>query len=129
MTSRSPSRDGLRLYGRHYRKILDDGVARRPVLCLAGLTRNGRDFHEIALALSQTPNCPRDVYTLDSRGRGLSQWDPDPKNYSVVVEMLDALDFMTLTGIHGASSSARRVAGSSPWRWRPRNPQRSGLSC
>ena len=97
------SRDGLRLHGRHYRKVFDDGVTRRPVLCLAGLTRNGRDFHEIALALSQTPDAPRDVYTLDSRGRGLSQWDSEAKNYSVTVETLDALDFMTVAGIHGAA--------------------------
>ncbi len=64
------SRDGLRLYGRHYRKVFDDGAARRPVLCLAGLTRNGRDFHDIALALSQTPDAPRDVYTLVRVGGG-----------------------------------------------------------
>lgn len=97
------SRDGLRLYGRHYPAAFHDGTARRPVLCLAGLTRNGRDFNVIAEALSQHPATPRDVYTFDYRGRGLSENDPDWHNYSVPVEAADVLDFITVTGIAGAS--------------------------
>jgi len=97
------SRDGLKLHARHYFAGFDDRSGRRPVLCLPGLTRNGRDFHAIALALSQTETKPRDVYTLDSRGRGLSQSDPVWENYSVPIEMLDVLDFMTAAGLHGAS--------------------------
>lgn len=97
------ARDGLKLHGCHYPALFDDGASRRPVLCLAGLTRNGRDFHEIALALAQNPAEPRDVYTLDYRGRGLSEYDPDWRNYTVPIEMLDVLDFITLTGIHGAA--------------------------
>ena len=61
-------RDGLRLYGRHYPARVPS--SRRPVLCLAGLTRNSRDFGRIATALSQHASSPRDVYTLDTRGRG-----------------------------------------------------------
>lgn len=97
------ARDGLRLYGRHYPAAFLDSVERRPVLCLAGLTRNGRDFHVVAEALSQHPETPRDVYTLDYRGRGLSDSDPDWHNYSVPLEMVDVLDFMTVTGTAGAS--------------------------
>ncbi|MCB1505095.1 MAG: alpha/beta hydrolase [Hyphomicrobiaceae bacterium] len=89
---RFTTRDGLRLYGRRYRAHKDMG--RRPVLCLAGLTRNSRDFHDIATALSQHADAPRDVFTLDSRGRGGSDHDADWRNYSVPVEMQDALDFM-----------------------------------
>jgi pimeloyl-ACP methyl ester carboxylesterase len=87
------ARDGLRLYGRHYPC---PGSTRRPVLCLAGLTRNSRDYHDLAQALMQN----RDVYTLDSRGRGMSEHDRDWKNYTVVVEVNDALDFMTMKGLH-----------------------------
>ena len=47
------ARDGLKLYARHYPSRFQSG--RRPVLCLAGLTRNSRDFHDIAKALSQHP--------------------------------------------------------------------------
>lgn len=97
------ARDGLRLYGRHYPAAFNDGTERRPVLCLAGLTRNGRDFNVIAEALSQHPESPRDVYTFDYRGRGLSENDPDWHNYSVPLEMVDVLDFMTITGTAGAS--------------------------
>lgn len=97
------SRDGLRLYGRHYPRAHPNGAARRPVLCLAGLTRNSRDFNVIAEALSQHPETGRDVYTLDYRGRGLSDSDPDWRNYTVPLETTDVLDFMTVTGIQGAS--------------------------
>jgi len=87
-------RDGLQLYARHYASR-EPAPQRRPVLCLGGLTRNSRDFHTLATALSQHPETPRDVYTLDKRGRGLSDHDSDWRNYSVPTEMLDALDFLT----------------------------------
>ena len=91
------ARDGLRLYGRCYPGL--NGTNRRSVLCLPGLTRNSRDFHDLAVALSQHPDVSRTVYTVDYRGRGLSDFDPNWKNYTVPVEMLDVLDFITLAGI------------------------------
>ena len=98
------SRDGLRLYARHYPAAHAAPLrAQRPVLCLPGLTRNGRDFHDIAVALSTDASTPRDVYTLDSRGRGGSEHDPDWKHYSVPVETADALDFLTSQNVHGAA--------------------------
>lgn len=97
------ARDGIRLYGRHYPAAHHDGIVRRPVLCLAGLTRNSRDFHVIATALAQRPHGARDVYTLDYRGRGLSENDADWRNYTVPLEMIDVLDYMVVTGIAGAS--------------------------
>lgn len=101
---RFTARDGLRLYGRHYPAAATrDGVTHRPLVCLAGLTRNSRDFHVIAEALSQRVNTPRDVYTLDYRGRGLSQSDPEWRNYNVPFEAMDVLDFLTVTGLHGAA--------------------------
>lgn len=95
------SRDGLRLYARHY---FAAGSTRRPALCLPGLTRNSRDFHELAAFLSDPRNpYARDVYTIDYRGRGKSAHDPNWQNYSLQVELLDVLDFMTLTNLHGAA--------------------------
>lgn len=84
-------RDGLRLYARHY-----PGADRQktPVLCLAGLTRNSRDFHDLASYLAHGPE-GRSVYTLDYRGRGKSDWDRNWKNYAVPVEALDVIDFLT----------------------------------
>ena len=92
------SRDGLRLYGRCYRAAGSTGQ-RRPLLCLAGLTRNSRDFHDVALALAKHPQSPRTVYTLDTRGRGLSASDPDPRNYVVPIELQDVVDFTAMAGL------------------------------
>lgn len=89
------SLDGLRLYARHYSA---PGSRLRPVLCLPGLTRNSRDFHDIAMALS-TGETARDVYALDYRGRGRSQYDRDWRNYTVAVEMLDVQDLIVLLGL------------------------------
>lgn len=94
------SSDGLRLYGRHYGAIVPSGA--RPILCLAGLTRNSRDFHAIALALSQNSTSSRDVFTLDTRGRGFSERDKNWKNYAVPIEMQDVIDFMTMLGLREA---------------------------
>lgn len=96
------SRDGLKLYARHYPAIAP-AHARRVVVCLPGLTRNGRDFHELARALANHPGAPRDVYTVDYRGRGASEWDKDWKNYAVPVETLDVIDFMTFAGVTDAA--------------------------
>jgi pimeloyl-ACP methyl ester carboxylesterase len=90
------ARDGLRLYARHYPA---PGSTRRPALCLAGITRNSRDFHTVAVALSTDPVRPRPVYTIDTRGRGRSAHDPDWKNYIVPIEMLDVLDFITMQSL------------------------------
>jgi len=93
------SRDGLRLYARHYAGA---GLLRRPVVRLPGLTRNCRDFHDLAVALARPDEAGRDVYALDYRGRGRSQSDPDWKNYSILVELNDVLDFMTMKGLDRA---------------------------
>jgi len=87
------SRDGLRLYARHYPAT---GSVRRPVVCLPGLTRNSRDFHDLASMLATPGDTGRDVYALDYRGRGRSEYDTDWKNYSVLIELNDVLDFMAM---------------------------------
>ena len=96
---RYTSRDGLRLYGRHYAAPRS---TRRPALCLPGLTRNARDFHVLATALSSGAHA-REVYALDYRGRGQSEYAPDPKTYTVITELNDTVDFMTLAGLHDAA--------------------------
>jgi pimeloyl-ACP methyl ester carboxylesterase len=90
------SRDGLRLHVRCYGQQVGDA---RPVVCLPGLTRNCRDFHSLALTLSATGLTRRQVFSLDYRGRGLSQWDANWRNYTPLVEASDVLDFLTLAGL------------------------------
>jgi pimeloyl-ACP methyl ester carboxylesterase len=92
--------DDLKLHARHYRVEEPKG---RPVLCLPGLTRNAKDFHYLALALATHKQRPREVYTIDYRGRGLSQYDRHWENYTPYIELLDTLDFMTLAGLHQAA--------------------------
>lgn len=94
-------RDGLRLNVRHY-PAPDSPL--RPVLCLAGLTRNARDFHTLATTLSDPASGhPRPVYALDFRGRGGSDRAADWKTYSVPTEAQDTVDVMTALSLHGAA--------------------------
>lgn len=78
--------DGLRLHARVYGR--DDADV---VVCLPGLTRNARDFHELALYLSSRQKAPRRVIAFDYRGRGQSAWDSDWKNYTILTEAGDIL--------------------------------------
>jgi pimeloyl-ACP methyl ester carboxylesterase len=94
------TRDGLRLYAHHYRV---PGAWRRPLVCLPGLTRNSRDFHDLALALATPGPEGRNVYALDYRGRGRSQYDPNWRNYSILIELHDVLDFMIVKGLKHAA--------------------------
>lgn len=81
--------DGLHLYMRFYQpEHKSDGL---PVICLPGLTRNSRDFHDLALSLSQHPQTPRPVVSVDYRGRGLSDYDPDWTHYNIGVEAGDVI--------------------------------------
>jgi len=82
------SADGLRL---HARAIGPADTAALPVLCLPGLTRTAEDFDVIALALASDPQTPRRVVAIDYRGRGQSDFDPNPANYTVPVETTDVL--------------------------------------
>ncbi|MGN6551078.1 MAG: alpha/beta fold hydrolase, partial [Pararhizobium sp.] len=97
------AQDGLRLHARDYRPDDPAARARLPVVCLPGLTRNVRDFHRLALFLSQGCDTPRRVVSLDYRGRGLSETDRDPSHYTIVVEAEDALTAMTVLGIERAA--------------------------
>lgn len=91
--------DGLRLHARDYGRDNRDAL---PVVCLAGLTRNARDFHPLALHLSQEARTPRRVVAFDCRGRGGSQHDRDWRNYDVRVETADILAGLTALGIERA---------------------------
>ncbi|WP_088348865.1 MULTISPECIES: alpha/beta hydrolase [Rhodomicrobium] len=96
---RFTSHDGLTLYARRY----GEPSRARPVVCLAGLTRNSADFHDLASFLANHPSRPREVYCPDYRGRGKSDWDPDWRNYSPFIELLDVLDLMAIRGLHRAA--------------------------
>jgi pimeloyl-ACP methyl ester carboxylesterase len=74
------SNDGLRLFARDYAPA--SGPARLPVICIHGLTRNSADFDEIAPWIAAQG---RRVLAVDVRGRGQSDYDPDPSHYNLMV--------------------------------------------
>jgi len=84
--------DGLRLHARCYGRASAVGI---PIVCLPGLARTSADFDLLATALSRDGSRPRRVIALDYRGRGLSQYDSNPVNYSVAVELADVLAVVT----------------------------------
>ncbi|MBT8455227.1 MAG: alpha/beta hydrolase [Rhodobacteraceae bacterium] len=78
--------DGTRLY------YSDEGTG-RPILCLAGLTRNGSDFDYVAPHLADTR-----LIRLDYRGRGRSEW-ADPATYTIPTEAQDVLALLDHLGL------------------------------
>ena len=81
--------DGLKLHYRDYPGSAD----KPPILCLPGLTRNAKDFADLAERYS-----PRfRVIAPDFRGRGMSEYDPVPARYLPptythdVIELMDQL--------------------------------------
>jgi pimeloyl-ACP methyl ester carboxylesterase len=86
------SADGLKLYCRIHRApapaapSAPAAAPALPVLCLPGLTRNSRDFTDLAAHLA----AERQVLCADLRGRGRSAWDKDPAHYQLPFYVQDA---------------------------------------
>lgn len=92
-----PANDGIKIFAREFASDVR-GV---PIICLPGLTRNHRDFTQIANMLAQSPTRRR-VISIDLRGRGGSDRDPDPSHYNLVTEMNDVLG--VLDALHVANA-------------------------
>ena len=85
------SADGLSLYYREY----GGGNGGVPVLCMPGISRNSRDFEDIAEHLSSQYR----VIAVDFRGRGHSEYDPNWQNYhpqTYADDMLRLLDKLAI---------------------------------
>jgi pimeloyl-ACP methyl ester carboxylesterase len=91
------SADGLRLHARLYG---ERGGAHLPVVCLPGLARSAIDFHALGTSLA---GAGRAFLAVDYRGRGLSDRDPDPANYTVQVETADLLGLLAALEISEAA--------------------------
>jgi pimeloyl-ACP methyl ester carboxylesterase len=87
--------DGLRL---HVREYGDGGSRHLPVVCLPGLSRTAEDFDVLAAAIAADAATPRRVLALDYRGRGLSDYDRNPKNYAIPVELSDVIAVLVAFG-------------------------------
>jgi len=91
--------DGLKL---HVRTHGSRAATHLPVVCLPGLARTSADFDPLAQALAGDAEQPRYLLALDYRGRGLSDYDPDPGNYNLAVELADVLAVLTALDIGSA---------------------------
>jgi pimeloyl-ACP methyl ester carboxylesterase len=96
------AQDALRLHVREYGA---QSAPRLPVVCLPGLTRTVADFETLAPMLasgdglssagdaphrkSMPQSASRRVIAIDSRGRGQSEYDRNPANYNLAVELSD----------------------------------------
>lgn len=110
------SRDGLSLYYRSY------GCGNKVVLCLPGLTRNCKDFEDLAEHLAEQWR----VISPDLRGRGQSGWDPKPAHYHLgtyvrdVWKLLDelAIERVVVIGTSLGGLIAMAMAGQQAQRLR-----------
>ena len=85
--------DGVKTY---YRRYPGHGPSEKaPVICLHGLTRNSRDFEEVAPRLAAAGH---DVIAVDVRGRGRSDYDSNPDNYNPGVYVQDVIGVLNKAG-------------------------------
>lgn len=80
------------------RIYFEDHGSGTPLLCLAGLTRNSRDFSYFAPHATELR-----MIAMDYRGRGRSDYDPDFMNYNVFRESHDAIELLDVLGIEKAA--------------------------
>lgn len=86
--------DGLKLHYRDYAGPHE----RPPILCLPALTRNAADYEALAARFAGEWR----VLSVDFRGRGLSDPDPDPANYRPQTYVGDILKLLDQLGIADA---------------------------
>lgn len=87
------SADGLRLHARDYPGAAGDDAP--PIVCMPGLTRNARDYADLARRLSPA----RRVIAVDFRGRGESAYARDPMTYVPLTYAQDVVALLADQGI------------------------------
>lgn len=85
--------DGLRL---HIKELSGGRADALPVICLPGLTRNADDFDIVGRAIAARGHR---VIAMDYRGRGLSDYDANWKNYDLRVELEDLISSLIGLGV------------------------------
>lgn len=91
------SSEGLPLHARDYAPVGE--TQKLPVICIHGLTRNARDFEDLAPRIAATG---RRVLAVDVRGRGLSARDPNPMNYHPGTYAADIVSLLEAAAIDRA---------------------------
>ncbi|MDB6062070.1 MAG: alpha/beta hydrolase [Verrucomicrobiaceae bacterium] len=102
-----PAADGLTLFCRDFQTARSNAPT---ILCLHGLTRNSRDFIELARHLQRDYR----VLAPDVRGRGRSTYDPIWQNYHPLTYVNDVwvlLDFLRIDKIIVIGTSMGALMG------------------
>jgi len=99
------SSDGLNLHARDYPGAVD----RPPVICLHGLTRNARDFEDLAPSIVGATG--RRVIAVDIRGRGGSDRALDPMSYNPAMYAADILALLDDQAIARAAFVGTSMGG------------------
>lgn len=98
--------DGIRTA---YRRYQAPGLAGKlPVICLHGLTRNSKDFEEVAPRVAATG---RTVIAVDVRGRGLSGRGSPPESYNPQVYVSDLFGLLAQEGMERVISIGTSMGG------------------
>ncbi len=87
------SSDGLNLFATEYGS---HDSSKLPVICIPGLTRNARDFEEVAPWIA---SMGRRVIAVDLRGRGRSDRDPNPGRYKPPTYAQDMVALLDSIGV------------------------------
>jgi pimeloyl-ACP methyl ester carboxylesterase len=114
------SEDGLRL---HYRDYAGPGAgpeAKAPVICIPGLTRNARDFEDLAARLA----AKRRVLSLDLRGRGDSAYAKVPATYTPLTYVADLEALLDQAGIARFVAIGTSLGGLVTMLFAARHPER-----
>ncbi|WP_417460903.1 alpha/beta fold hydrolase [Kordiimonas sp.] len=96
--------DGLKQHYRDYNTAGDDAPV---VLCMPGLTRNPKDFSDIADHLAD--RCR--IIAIANRGRGKSDYDPDPSRYKPVTYVADVMELLGQLGISSVVAIGTSLGG------------------
>lgn len=102
---RFESQDGLSLYYRSY------GTGDDVAVCLPGLTRNSKDFDDLARHLARHERRPWRVLCPDLRGRGQSEHDPKLANYHPGTYVRDVWTLLDGLGIQRVALIGTSLGG------------------
>ncbi|XBQ15911.1 MAG: alpha/beta hydrolase [Oceanicaulis sp.] len=111
--------DGVRTYYRRY--PAQGSEDKTPVICLHGLTRNSKDFAEIAPRIAASG---RTVIVPDMRGRGRSDHDRNPENYTPATYVQDVIGLLDGAGIDRVVSVGTSMGGLMTMIWAALQPGR-----
>jgi len=96
--------DGLRLYARDY----PQAAPRATVLCMHGRSRNSADFEDLCATLHADGFR---LIAVDQRGRGRSQYDPNPANYHPGTYVRDMFTLLAGLGLERVIAIGTSMGG------------------